>query len=81
MTFKNAKRPVEVVSKLPVERLMLETDAPYLAPEPNRGKRNEPAFLVHTLGRVAQLKEIPETDLARLLKENVESFFQISLGA
>ncbi|HOB22735.1 MAG TPA: TatD family hydrolase, partial [Bacillota bacterium] len=59
----------------------LETDAPYLAPEPNRGKRNEPAFLVHTLGRVAQLKEIPEADLARLLKENVESFFQISLGA
>ncbi|HQD39002.1 MAG TPA: TatD family hydrolase [Bacillota bacterium] len=81
VTFKNAKRPVEVVSKLPVERLMLETDAPYLAPEPNRGKRNEPAFLVHTLGRVAQLKEIPEADLARLLKENVESFFQISLGA
>jgi TatD DNase family protein len=79
VTFKNAKRPVEVVSKLPQDRLMVETDAPYLAPEPNRGKRNEPAFVVDTLRRIALLRGIPSSELARALGKNTLSFFNIRL--
>lgn len=79
VTFKNAKRPVEVVSKLPIDRLMVETDAPYLAPEPNRGKRNEPAFVVHTLRRIAELRNLPFPDLVQEVGKNTAAFFNLPL--
>jgi TatD DNase family protein len=62
VTFKNGKRPQEVASKVPLERLLIETDAPYLTPEPYRGKRNEPAHVKYVCEKIAALKELsPET--------------------
>ncbi len=56
ITFKNAKDLCEIVTTLPEDRLLLETDAPYLAPVPYRGKRNEPALLVHTAQKLAEIR-------------------------
>ncbi len=59
VTFKNAGRLREVVAALPLDLLVVETDAPFLAPEPYRGKRNEPAYVVETARRVAEVKGVP----------------------
>lgn len=77
VTFKNSRRAVEVVEQMPLERLLLETDAPYLAPEPVRGKRNEPALIVHTYQKVAQLRGLSARELAAQIKINLERFFQL----
>ena len=55
MTFKKAEALRETAAILPLDRLLVETDAPYLAPVPNRGKRNEPAYVVHTAATLATL--------------------------
>ena len=70
MTFKNAPKLAEVAQNTPVGRLLIETDCPYMAPVPLRGRRNEPSFLVHTLEKVAALRGLPEEDMARQLWSN-----------
>jgi len=61
VTFKNAPKLREVAQNLPADRLLIETDCPYMAPVPLRGQRNEPAFIAHTFARVAELRgEAPE---------------------
>ena len=65
VTFRNAGDLRAIVPDLPLDRLLIETDAPYLAPVPLRGKTNEPAFLVHTAAAVAALKGIALEELAR----------------
>jgi len=74
VTFKNADNLRAIARDLPLERILVETDAPYLAPMPLRGKRNEPAFIVHTAALVAQLKGISTEALARATTEN---FFRL----
>lgn len=74
ITFKNASALREVVSFVPLDRLLVETDAPYLAPIPYRGKRNEPAYVVHTLRAVADLKGIPVEEAAH---QTTENFFKL----
>jgi TatD DNase family protein len=74
VTFKNAEELRAIARDLPLERLLIETDAPYLAPVPLRGKRNEPAFILHTAAQVAALKGIPVEELARATSEN---FFRL----
>jgi TatD DNase family protein len=61
---------------LPSDRLLVETDAPYLAPEPFRGKTNEPAFVTHTAARLAALRAVSEADMARLTTENFFRLFK-----
>ena len=56
LTFKNAAKLPEIVQKLPLERIVVETDCPYMAPVPMRGKRNEPAFVYHVAAKLAQLR-------------------------
>lgn len=73
-TFKNAQGLRDIIHDLPLERLLVETDAPYLAPVPMRGKTNEPAFVVHTAALVAQLKGVTQDELARVTTEN---FFRL----
>jgi TatD DNase family protein len=74
-TFKNAQGLRDIIRDLPLERLLVETDAPYLAPVPMRGKTNEPAFVAHTAALVAQLKGVTPEELARITSENFFKLF------
>ena len=74
LTFKTAEGLRAIARDVPLERLLVETDAPYLAPVPMRGKRNEPAFIVHTAALLAELKGISVDELARATSEN---FFRL----
>jgi TatD DNase family protein len=74
-TFKNAQGLRDIIRDIPLERLLVETDAPYLAPVPLRGKTNEPAFMVHTAALVAQLKGVTQEELARVTSENFFKLF------
>ena len=76
-TYKNCGVK-EFLPTLPLERIVLETDAPYLAPVPCRGKRNEPAFLVHTAQKIADILEMPLEKLATVTTHNVTSLFQLT---
>lgn len=77
ITFKNAKKAPEVLALCPLERIMLETDAPYLAPEPFRGKRCDSSLLPHTAQRIADIKGISRDAVAAATLENGRRFFRI----
>ncbi len=70
VTFKNAKTPKEVALFTPLEKLLVETDAPYLAPIPYRGKRNEPSFISNTLCEIAKIKNITFDELSKITYDN-----------
>ena len=70
LTFKNAKKNVEVASKVPLDRLVIETDCPYMAPVPCRGKRNDPTKTLYVLQKLAELRAMPPEDMAPVLFEN-----------
>jgi TatD DNase family protein len=75
VTFKGATALRDTVRDIPLDRLLVETDAPYLAPVPMRGKRNEPAFTAHTAACVAEIKGVPPDDLARQTTANFFCLF------
>lgn len=77
VTFKNAKKLAEISKLIPDEYLLIETDAPYLTPEPFRGKRNEPAFLVETANKIAELRKVSLEDVARITTLNAKRLFKI----
>lgn len=77
ITFKNARNLPEVVAATPPERLLVETDAPFLAPQPFRGKRNEPAYVKLVAERVAAVKGVPVTEMSRRLTENTIALFHL----
>ncbi len=77
LTFKNAKKLKEAVSYIPMDRILLETDCPYLAPEPNRGKRNFSLYIPYIVQVMAQLKGISEEEVIRITSENTERLFGI----
>lgn len=70
VTYKNAKNIKEVVKHIPLEKLLIETDAPYLAPEPNRGKRNDSSNLQYIANAIGELKNISAEDVAKTTMEN-----------
>ena len=74
VSFKKAEQVHEVARSIPLDRLLVETDAPYLAPIPHRGKRNEPSFVVHTNKILAELKGISEEECAKVTTDN---FFRL----
>ena len=76
LTFKKADALRETAAALPLDRLLVETDAPYLAPAPNRGKRNEPAFVAHTAAALAALRGVPPEEIAAATTENFFRLFQ-----
>ncbi|WP_427137888.1 TatD family hydrolase [Psychrobacillus psychrodurans] len=78
VTFKNAKKPKEVATKIPLENLLIETDAPYLTPQPYRGKRNEPALVTLVAEEIARLKGISIEEVAEVTTKNAELFFGIT---
>jgi TatD DNase family protein len=75
LTYKNADDIRNVARQVPLDRLLVETDAPYLAPGPYRGKTNEPAFVVRTLERLAEVKETTATDMAAVTSRNFFTLF------
>lgn len=75
LTFKGAADLQVTATKVPMDRLLVETDAPYLAPVPKRGKRNEPSFVVHTAAKLAALKGITPDELALQTSENFLTLF------
>lgn len=80
LTFPKAENLRDAASRLPYESLLVETDSPYLAPHPNRGKRNEPAFVHHTAEKLAELRGITLEDLDRILLFNFENLFRLRDG-
>ena len=74
VTFRNAEELRDIVANVPVDRILVETDSPFLAPIPNRGKRNEPSFVVHTAARIAEIKNI-EIDV--LSTASTDNFFKL----
>jgi TatD DNase family protein len=77
VTFKNARKPKEIAKMIPDDYLLIETDAPYLTPEPFRGRRNEPSYIVHTAKAIAELRGITLEDLSRITTINAKRLFKI----
>lgn len=77
VTFKNAKKPKRVAEEVPLERLLIETDCPYLAPHPYRGKRNEPAYVKLVAEQIAELKGLSYEEVAQKTTENAKRLFGI----
>lgn len=75
ITYKNSKEQADVVRYVPVDRLLAETDAPFLTPHPYRGKRNEPHFVKLTIARIAEIKEMDVMELAELICDNFVKLF------
>lgn len=75
VTFKNATTPKEVAKAVPLDRLLIETDAPYLAPHPHRGKRNEPAYVALVAEEIAKLRGLTLQELGEITKENAFKVF------
>lgn len=79
ITYKNAKKAIEVLRICPEDRILIETDSPYLAPVPMRGKRNDPGNLVYTCRKIAEIKNRPQEEIAAVTAENGFRLFQIHL--
>ncbi|PFA63692.1 hydrolase TatD [Bacillus sp. AFS015802] len=77
VTFKNARKPKEVAKEIPLEKLLIETDCPYLAPHPYRGKRNEPAYVKLVAEQIAELKELTVEEVETITTENAKKLFNI----
>lgn len=77
VTFQNAKKTVEVVKEIPLEYLLIETDCPYLAPMPHRGKRNEPAHVARVAEAIARIKGLPLEEVAQATLDNGKRAFGI----
>ena len=75
VTFKNSDALRAIATEVPIDRMLVETDAPFLAPVPHRGKRNEPAFVADTARRLAALKGLDEQDFAAVTSANVAKLF------
>lgn len=78
VTFKNANELKRVAAGIPIERMLVETDAPFLAPVPKRGKRNEPLFVAHTARAIAELRGMDFKELASITTENCRNLFNIN---
>ena len=77
LTFKNARKAVETAASIPLERILLETDCPYMAPEPYRGKRNHPGYLPKMAEKLAQIRGIPVEEAIRATMENAKRLYRI----
>ncbi|MBN6889759.1 TatD DNase family protein [Cytobacillus horneckiae] len=78
VTFKNAKRPKEVAAEIPLEKLLIETDCPYLAPHPYRGKRNEPSYVTLVAEQIAEIKGLTVEEVASKTTDNAKKLFGIN---
>ncbi|HEX3040232.1 MAG TPA: TatD family hydrolase [Caproiciproducens sp.] len=77
VTFKNARVPVEVAAAIPLERMLMETDCPYMAPVPFRGKRNDSTLIAYTAAKIAEIRGIPIETVLNASRHNAEALFGI----
>ena len=77
LTFKNARKAVETAERIPLERIVLETDCPFMAPEPYRGKRNDPGYLFRMAQRLAEIRGISVEEVHRITTENAKALYRI----
>jgi len=77
ITFKNASKLIEVVKKIPIESLLIETDSPFLTPEPFRGKRNEPSYVRFIAHKISEIKNISFEKVAQITSENALKIFRV----
>ncbi len=75
ITFSNSEELQKTFSKIPNNKLLVETDSPFLAPVPMRGKKNEPSFIKYTIKKLAELKELDETEMVSITSKNFENLF------
>lgn len=78
ITFKNAKKLKEAVEYIPMDRIVIETDCPYLSPEPNRGKRNSSLNLPYVIKAIAEIKNLPEEEVLKATYENAKKLYRIN---
>ena len=78
ITFKNATELLDVVSFLPIDKLLVETDSPYLSPLPHRGKPNEPSFIIHTIEKISEIKVISKIEVEKVTTENFKKLFNLT---
>ncbi len=79
VTYKKSEPFREIVKKLPLDRLLIETDCPFLSPEPKRGRRNEPAYVVYTAHQIARIKDLPVEEVERITSRNAGDLFQLKI--
>src|SRR4030067_162591 len=79
ITFKKATNILDIVKAVPLNRILIETDAPFLSPAPHRGKRNEPAYVKHVAEKIAEVKGISLDELGRAVMRNAARVFKIPL--
>ncbi len=77
LTFKNARKLINVYTKIPLEKLLIETDAPYLTPHPHRGERNEPSYTTFVAEKMAELSELSQTEIENISTHNAQRLFNI----
>lgn len=80
VTFKNAKRPVEVAKYIPIDRLLVETDSPYMAPVPHRGKRNDSGYLPFIIEKIAEIRNMKFEQVAQATADNACRLFNLRLS-
>ena len=78
VTFKNARHSVEVAREVPIDRLLLETDCPYMSPVPFRGKRCDSTMIIYTAVKIAEVRNIGVQELLNITAENAKRFYEIS---
>ena len=78
VTFKNAKKLVETVAQIPLERILVETDSPYLCPEPNRGKRNDSSQIRYVMNRIADIRGITPEEVEKQTEMNARKMYRLS---
>lgn len=78
VTFKNAKKLVETVAQIPLERILVETDSPYLCPEPNRGKRNDSSQIRYVMDRIADIRGIAPEEVEKQTEMNARKMYRLS---
>lgn len=79
VTFKNARNAREVIKRIPLDKLLVETDSPYLSPEPRRGKRNDSRNLIYIIEKIAEFKQLSKEEIAKQTYENANNVFHIDI--
>ena len=77
ITFKNSKNADEMIKEVPIEKILVETDSPYLTPEPFRGKRNDPRCVKYVANKIAEVKGLSIEEVAKITYQNTKTIFNI----